>query len=122
MIEINKKNIILGTISLFISAILLAVFSCYLQKNWGILGLTCIFAVMFLKYLKDDSVVNWLICHVSKDTLKIIGIIVLFIGIALLPPSLGHHLEINVKFVTYMASYICWMVGLLLINIAGEKK
>ena len=103
------------------SAILQAVFSCNLQNNWVVLVFACIYGVMFLKYLKAESVVNWLICRFDKKTLKVIGTIVLFIGIAFLPQASSQDLEGSVAFVAYMMSYVCWMIGLLLLDISNEQ-
>lgn len=115
----SKKNIVLGVISLLISAVLQAIFSCYLKNARIVLVITCIYAVLFLKYLKDESVVNWLTDRWSKKVLKVTGIIVLFVGLAFLPQSPEQHaLAITTEFVVYLVTYICWMVGLLLLDIS----
>lgn len=118
----SQKNIVLGVVSLLISAVLQAAFSSYLHNGRIVLVFTCIYAVLFLKYLKDESVVNWLTGRWSKKTLKIIGIIVLFMGLAFIPQSPEQHtLAITAEFVVYLVTYICWMVGLLLIDISKER-
>ncbi len=116
----NKKNIMFGVISLLLSAILQAIFLCYLQRGWLVLVFACIYAIVFLKYLKDERVVTWLIGRFRKKTLKIVGMIVLFIGIAFLPRPSENHLGISAQFVTYITSYIGWMMGLLLIDVSNE--
>ncbi|MBQ4536092.1 MAG: hypothetical protein II994_00575 [Lachnospiraceae bacterium] len=117
----HKKNFVLGIISLLVSAILQAAFSCYMQNNWLILVFACVYAIVFLKYLKEERVVNWLVSRWSKKTLKVIGTIVLFAGIAFLPRSVGQHFTVNVEFMAYFFSYICWMLGLFLLDVTSEE-
>lgn len=116
----GKKYIVLGVVSLLLSAILQAIFLCYLQNSRIVLAFTCIYAVLFLKYLKHESVVNGLVSRWSKKRLKVTGIIVLFIGLAFLPQSPEQYSAIAAEFVIYVATYICWMMGLLLIDISRE--
>lgn len=117
----NKKKMIFGVSSLLFSAILQAVFSCNLQKNWIVLVFACIYAVLFLKYLKDERVAKWLISRWGKKTLKVIGTIVLFIGITFLPQVSNQGLEGSAEFFMYVISYVCWMIGLLLLEISNEQ-
>lgn len=116
----KKGKIIFGVSSLFIAAILQAVFLYYLQYDWIVLAFTCIYAFLFLKCLKDASVVNWLISRWSKKTLKVTGIIVLAIGVAFMPQVSGLHLGVA-ECACNMISFICWMIGLLLMDVAKEQ-
>lgn len=118
----NKKNILIGLVSLLLSAVLQAAFSCYLQNDWIVLLFTCIYAVIFLKYLKSEDSVNWLNSKVGSEKLKIAGTIILVIGLAFLPQSLGQYLDGMTEFIVYVLSYICWMAGLLLIDISKSTK
>lgn len=121
MIGNHKKNFVLGIISLLVSAILQAAFSCYMQNNWLILVFACVYAIVFLKHLKEERVVNWLVSRWSKKTLKVIGTIVLFAGIAFLPRNTETTWETTAKFTAYFISYICWMLGLFLLDVTSEE-
>ena len=50
-----------------------------------------------------------------------IGIMVLFIGLSLLPQSFGKILTETAQFVAYIISFICWMLGLFMIQFSTEK-
>ena len=56
--EVSKGNVIFGVISLLVSAVLQAIFLCYFQNDWIVLAFTCIYAIMFLKYLKEENAVK----------------------------------------------------------------
>lgn len=118
----NKKNILIGLVSLLVSAVLQAVFSCYLQNDWIVLVFTCIYAVIFLRYLKSEGSIKWLNSKLSRENLKVAGMIILIIGLAFIPQSLGQYLDGMTEFVVYVVSYICWMVGLLLIDISKSEE
>ena len=116
--EQSRKNIIIGFTSLLISAPLQAYFSCSYKKAWIILAFIIVYAIIFLKYLKEDAVVDFLNKKYGKKTLKTMGIITLAVGFSLMPELLGEQLTGVVEFVAYMVSYVCWMSGLLLIDVA----
>ncbi len=114
----NKKNGLIGLVSLLVSAVLQAAFLCYLQNDWIVLAFICICAIMFLKYLKNESSVKWLIVRLSKKKLRVTGTIILIVGLVFLPQALGQYREGATEFIVYVMTYICWMVGLLLIDIS----
>lgn len=117
----SKAKIIIGSISLFIAAILVAFFSCVTKKDWIILVFLIVHVMIFLKFLEDEHVVKWLLEKFSKRSLKVIGVIGVFIGIALMPQSVGTYVAGAVEFIAYVLSFMCWILGLLLINTANRQ-
>lgn len=118
---INKREFSIGTISLVLSAVLQSIISCKYQNDWLILVLLCLYAVVFLKYWHECGIKYWLNSKCSKKTLKLIGVMMLFVGLSLLPQSFGKILTEAAEFVAYIISFICWMLGLFLIQVSTEK-
>ena len=119
--QIDKKELMIAVISLLIAAVFQSILSCKYQNDWLILMFLFLYAVVFLKYWHECGIKYWLNSKCSKKTLKMIGFIVLFVGLSFLPQSLGKILTEAAQFVVYIISFICWMLGLFLIQASAEK-
>lgn len=119
--EMNKKEVAIGGISLIISAVLQSIVSCKYQNDWLILVFLCLYAVVFLKYWHDSGIKHWINSKCKKKTVKMIGLLILFAGISLLPQSLGKTFAETAEFIAYIISFICWMLGLFLIQVSVEN-
>lgn len=119
--QINKKEITIGVISLLIAAVLQSMVSCKYQNDWLILMFLCLYAIVFLKYWHESGIKYWLNSKCNKKTLKMIGLVILFLGLSFLPQSLGKTFAETAQFIAYIISFICWMLGLFLIQVSVEK-
>ena len=118
----NIKEVGIGGISLVISAVLQAVLLCKYQKEWIMLVFLFAYAIVFLKYWHSSGIKDWLSSKCSKKALTVAGIIILFAGILVSPQSLGDSITETVMFIAYIVSFICWMLGLFLIQVSTENN
>ncbi len=116
-----KKEIIIGIVSLLISAVFQAYFFCSMQQDWIMLVFLVLYAILFLKYFEGDEVVNWVKSSYDRNSLKTMGVVAVLVGIALIPSGSEVLLPRVAEFVISMLSYIFWMLGLLLIDIARKE-
>ena len=119
--KINKKNLIIGAVSLIISAVLQAIVLCRFKSDWMILLFSILYAIVFLKYWHDDGLKSWINSKLNKKSLKIIGFVILIIAFLLMPQSLGQKLGEVLEFCAYILSFVCWMLGLFFIHISSEN-
>ena len=69
----------------------------------------------------ESGIEHWINNKFKKKNVKIVGFIMLFIGISFLPQSLGKMMSEILEFFSYIVSFICWMLGLFLIEVASEN-
>lgn len=117
----NKRSIIIGVVSLIITAIIQAIFTYGYKKDWITLLSLILYGCLFLKYWYDDYSLLLKI-RVSKKWLMRIGVLIMFLGLSLLPRSFGKYLSDVVEFLGYIVSFISLMMGSIFIQIASEKK
>lgn len=119
--EINKKNVIIGVLSLIISAILQAVVTLKYKSDWISLVFLIIYAILFLRCWHDDGLKRWIKSKFNKKSLKMIGFASILVAFTLLPQSLGQNLGEVLEFCASIVSFICWMLGLFLIQVSSEN-
>ena len=118
----NKRSIIIGVVSLIITAIIQAIFAYGYKKDWITLLSLILYGCLFLKYWYDDGYSLLLKIRISKKWLKRIGVLMLFGGLLLLPQSLGKYLSDVLELFGYIVSFISMMLGSIFIQIASDKK
>ena len=118
----NKKDIGIGVISLVISAVLQAVLTSKLQKDWMMLVFLFLYAIVFLKSWHNSGIKNWLNDKCSKKALTVSGVIIMFAGIMLSPQSLGNTFSETGMLISNAVAFICWMLGLFLIQVSTENE
>lgn len=119
--EINKKNVIIGAVSLMISAILQAVVTVKYKRDWISLVFLIVYAILFLRCWHDDGLKSWIKSKFNKKSLKTIGFASLLVAFILLPQSLGYNFGEVLEFYASIFSFICWMLGLFLIQVSSEN-
>ena len=118
----NKKELGIGVISLVIAAVLQSIVSSKVQIEWIMLVFLFLYAFAFLKFWHNSGIKNWLSDKCSKKSLTIGGIIVMFAGIMLSPQSLGNTFTETGMFIANTVAFICWMLGLFLIQVSTENN
>lgn len=121
----SRRNIIIALVSLFISAIIQAAILCSFRYGWIMIIFVIVYAYIFLKYLVNNEIYTKLIEKYSKRTLRIAGIVGVFVGLSLMPQSFtqyfNSYLSGALEFVAYVFSYLFYMFGVLLLDAAYRR-
>lgn len=118
----NKRSIIIGVVSLIITAIIQAIFAYGYKKDWITLLFCILYVCLFIRYWYDYDGNSLLKINLRKKWLKRIGYLMFFVGLILLPNSLGIYLNDVLEFFGYIISFISWMIGSFFVQTASNKK
>lgn len=114
-------KLIIGTISLVVTGIFTSCLLIEYQKDWIMLLVMIIFAILFLKCFTCEEIERPIYNRLS-NIINGVSITLIIIALMLLPDSFGGMLSKNIQAIIYFISFISWFVGLYLQMIKTKFK
>ena len=113
----NDKKRYVGICFLLVSSVCIAFALTVKPSDWIMLVALLISCIIYTSLFIDEVEQKYINETFTKNKVNVVSIILIGIAIAFLPDSLGQYMNGFLEFIMYMVSYICWIVGLLLIKL-----
>lgn len=111
--KIDKFKLILGIILLLIFDVVSAVLMFIFQRDSINLGAVIIFSIIYEKCIRDEVLISKLREKIPKSALTFLGFVLVVIGMALMPKTIGSLIPSSLQGLAYGASFLFWTVGMM---------